>query len=259
MALNSAHQLLLIVRVAHAHRPSQHGRLWHLASLSIRRCRISTGCLSSATSHEDRLLAGLLGNCAAHHWVTVHTAEAMSASEAAQLHRSTMTLENWRGPRSKHRMLRWHVVVAAWARSQREAALGMVLLRHISTTKVLLIIDQVHVHIVPGAWSPYQAVLIWHAVRSTARSRELRANLVVELLHSVAEGPSWCPHLLLLKLLKQERRMAARCLGCWSNKDITISCLWLIQVRLALQVTAWLLLVDNLLYWHLFATGYRCI
>ena len=175
MALDTAQliHLLLIVRVAHAHWSSQHGRLWHLASLSlmlIRRC-ISSCSRSSPTSHKDSLLARLLGNCSTHHRVTMHTAKAVGASKSAQLHRSALAWENWRRSRSKHRMLRWHVVVASWAVPQLEAALRMMLLRHISAK--VLIIDQVHVHLVPRTWSPDQAVLIWHAMRSTARCREL--------------------------------------------------------------------------------------
>ena len=256
MALNTAQliQLLLIVRVTHTHWSSQHRRLWHLASLSlmlVRRC-ISSSSRSSPTSHKDSLLARLLGDCSTHHGVTLHTTKAMGASKAAKLHRSALAWENWRGSCPEHRMLRWHVVVASWAMPQREAALRMMLLLHISAK--VLIIDKVHVHLVPGTWSPDQAVLIWHAVRSSTRCRKFGANLV-ELLHAITEGPSRCSHLLLLKLLKQERRVAARCLG-WANKHIAIViCLWLIQVRLGLQITAWLL-IDNL-NWHLFATWHR--
>ena len=68
----------------------------------------------------------------------MHTAKAMGASKATQLHRSTLAWENWRRSRTKHRMLRWHVVVASRAMPQLEAALGMMLLRHISA-KVLII------------------------------------------------------------------------------------------------------------------------
>ena len=79
---------------------------------------------------------------------------------------------------------------------------------------------------------------MWHAGRSSARCRELRANLI-ELSHPVAKGrPSRRSHLLLLllKLVKQELRMAVSCLSRGPDKDIVIGLLGVAttEVRLSL-------------------------
>ena len=98
MALDAAshwiQRLLLFVTVTHAHRPTQHGRLLHRVScllVLIGRGLGSSCRRSSPTSHEDGLLAGLLGDRSPHHGVTtVHASEAVGAPEASYLHWSAL-------------------------------------------------------------------------------------------------------------------------------------------------------------------------